>query len=304
MLISFQKLISLRSSIITSYSNFIENSPYARLMRLDKPVGYILLMMPTWWVITLTSQSFFKGIYFCIIFAIGSIIIRSAGVIINDLVDIKIDSQVERTKNRPLASAELSMLQGIKLLIILLSGAFLILLCLPLLAIYIGIIAVLPIIIYPFMKRLTYFPQIFLGFTFNVGILIAWITVTNELSWIAVLLYISTAFWTIGYDTIYAHQDKIDDSIIGIKSMAIKLANKTTVSVWALYKLTALGIAIVGLNTNMNIWFFILLVIATYQLYWQIHTVKLDVAEDCAKKFKSNIEFAFIVFFAILIGKL
>lgn len=285
-------------------NNQIITSKYARLMRLDKPMGFLLLMLPCLWAIGFAPISVLYKIGYSLFFALGAFVTRSAGCIINDIFDRHIDKKVDRTKNRPLASGEVSLKEAFVLLSVLLSIALLILLFLPKAAIYVGAISIIPIIIYPLLKRYTYYPQVFLGFVFNLGVIIAWITVYKSFSLSAILVYLSAVFWTIGYDTIYALQDKEDDLKAGVKSLAIKFGDNVSQLVWILYRISALSLFIMGLNTQMNWGFYILMAMATYHLYWQVETLEINNKDDSAKKFKSNLYFGILVLIAIWIGKI
>lgn len=300
--------------ILSIYQQLIGSSPYVRLLRLNNPTGFLLLLAPTWWAIAFAVHSLAQLAWFCFIFGLGAIIMRSAGCIINDLVDYKLDRLVLRTKTRPLASGELSKKKAMIILLVLLLLAFAILMILPEAAVKIGVFAVIPImayplalipiITYPFAKRFTFFPQVILGFTFNLGLLMAWAAVTTSLPWQAVVLYIATALWTVGYDTIYAYQDITDDALTGIKSMAIKVGEGGPAVIWVLYQIAISLICIVGLNMHMNAFFYVGMALAGYHMYWQTETLDIRDDKDCAHKFRSNVEFAFLVFIAILIGKI
>ena len=197
-----------------------------RLARLNEPIGTWLLLLPGWWSITLASSSWSNfRLYF--LFFIGAVIMRSAGCIINDIADINFDGLVERTKKRPLVKREITTFQAIVFLSFLLLIGFAILIQFNFFSIVVGACSLILVFIYPFMKRITFWPQAILGLTFNWGALLGWSTVTGELSFTAVALYFAGFFWTLGYDTIYAHQDKTDDALIGVKSTALKFGHKT-----------------------------------------------------------------------------
>jgi len=301
----FCGLLLIRSAITKIYFSFINiDNPIIRLMRLDKPVGYLLVVFPTWWVIGMTAQNPISILFFCLFFLVGAILVRGAGCIINDILDKEIDKKVARTKDRPLASDELTIKQALQILLVLLFFAVILLLMLPKDAVYIGIFAMIPISIYPLMKRVTYFPQVFLGFTFNIGVLIAWLTVAQNFGWPPVLIYFASVFWTLGYDTLYAYQDIKDDIKLNIKSTAIKFKEKGPKFVWYFYQITLALICIAGLHMHLNFGFFAMMSLAGYQLYWQIENIDILDEKNCAAKFKSNIEFACLVFAAVLIGRI
>ena len=205
--------------------------PYAVLMRLDRPIGWWLLLLPGWWGIMLGANGV-TGMYnadwrLMILFLIGAIIMRGAGCIINDLWDRDLDQQVERTKMRPLASGQISMLNAIMFLFFMLFTAFIILLQTSAITIFLGVLSLFFVATYPLMKRITWWPQAFLGLTFNFGALMGWGAATHHLGWEPFVLYAAGFFWTLGYDTVYAHQDKEDDQIVGIKSTAILFGERS-----------------------------------------------------------------------------
>jgi 4-hydroxybenzoate polyprenyl transferase len=285
-------------------SEFIANNPYCRLMRLNMPVGIALLLFPVWWAIAFASHSIWEALWAYVFFGVGAVIMRSAGCIINDLADMKIDRQVARTLNRPLASGELTIKQALCLLASLLGIALLMLFMLPKVVIIIGALSMIPIILYPFIKRLSYYPQVFLGITFNIGVLMAWLTLNERAFVPSFMLYIASIFWTIGYDTIYACQDAQDDAPIGVKSMALRFGHHTPDRVWQLYKLSLILLGLLGINTHLNIFFYIALGIATYHMYWQTSTLDYQNPKDCAGKFCSNVQLGWTVLIGILIGQL
>lgn len=213
--------------------------PYAMLARIDRPVGIWLLLLPALWSVMLASGGVLSlnrsDITLIILFFVGAVLMRSAGCVMNDLWDRKLDAKVERTKNRPLASGVLKPRHAIVFLALLLGGAFWILMQLSTVAILLGFLAFPLVALYPLMKRITWWPQFFLGITINAGILLGWASVTAIVELPAILLYVGAIFWTIGYDTIYAHQDKEDDMHAGIKSTAIKLGDRSRVWVYGFY---------------------------------------------------------------------
>lgn len=279
-------------------------SVYWRAMRMDKPAGIGLALLPSLWALAFAAEALWQILVYFPLFIIGAVVTRGAGCVINDLADRKFDIHVERTASRPIASGELSVRDALYFLAVLLTVALCILLLLPKTAILIGLFTMVPIVLYPYMKRFTYFPQIFLGLTFNLGVLIGWYTIKTTPSFTPIVLYISAVCWTIGYDTIYAHQDKTYDKEIGVKSMALKLEDKTPEALWTLYKLAGLFLALVGLLTHMNLLYYVGWGIAFYHLYWQTQTLKLDNPKNCAAKFESNVIFGLIILASALIGRL
>lgn len=210
---------------------------------------------------------------------------RSAGCVYNDIVDRKFDRLVERTSNRPLACGALSVSQAVALLIILLLSAAVVLLQLPTLTIMLGIASLALVFVYPWMKRITYWPQIFLGLTFNWGALMGWSAVNGSLNANVFWLYIAGIFWTLVYDTIYAHQDKDDDSIIGVKSTALKLGKRSKPFLSACAVCMVLSL---NLIQGADFSYYVAIVLVGSHLSWQILTVKLDDQASCMAKFKSN----------------
>lgn len=289
---------------LKAYKRLFTHSPYFRLMRLDKPIGIYLVLFPALWATLFAATELWQIFVFVPLFTVGAVIVRGAGCIINDMIDRKIDKSVERTKDRPLTKGEIDPRAATKFLIVLLVLASILLLALPNSAKIVSVLAIIPIICYPYMKYVTHYSQVFLGFVFNLGVIIAWLTVSEELNFIPFIIYLASAFWTIGYDTIYAHQDREDDKKLGLKSMAIKLDTKTPSVVWHLY-LSCMGLlCLVGLNLHLNFLFFLGLALATFHMNWQTSTVDINDPKNCHERFISNTEVGLIVFLAILLGRL
>jgi 4-hydroxybenzoate polyprenyl transferase len=273
-------------------------------MRLDKPIGIYLVLAPCLWTIAFAANSLWQIFVYIPVFILGAVIVRGIGCIINDMVDQKIDKNVERTKSRPLANGDLDNSAARKFLIILLAMAFILLLAIPNIAKIVAALSLIPIACYPYMKYVTYFPQVVLGLVFNLGVIIAWLTVSESFSFIPIIIYLAAAFWTIGYDTIYAHQDRDDDIKNGLKSLAIKLDKKTSLVVWQLY-LSSVGLlCLVGLNLHMNFIFFGGIALAAYHMYWQTATLDINDPKNCNERFFSNSEVGAIIFIAVLLGRL
>lgn len=277
--------------------------PYALLARLDRPIGIWLLLLPGWWAIALAAGGA-QGVsahvfWLMVLFAIGAVVMRAAGCIVNDLWDIDLDKQVERTSVRPLASGMLSKKQAVSFLFLLLLVGLVILLQMPVVTIMLGVISLPLIATYPLMKRVTYWPQAFLGLVFNFGALMGWSAVTGDLAWPAILLYISGIFWTLGYDTIYAAQDREDDALVGIKSTALKFGERIRVALVIFYMahLGAIGAAI-AMAAGWEQVVFMLPVAA--HLGWQVFTFKPDDPDNALKRFKSNRDYALIVWLILI----
>ena len=261
--------------------------PYARLARLDRPIGTWLLLFPGWWGIALAAQRW-PAPLLLVLFAIGAVAMRGAGCTLNDIADRDYDGQVARTRLRPLPSGAVSVPQAVVFLLLQLMIGAAVLFSLNRTTILLGA-AVLGLIgTYPFMKRITYWPQIFLGLNFNWGALIGWTAVTGALGWPPLLLYFGGVFWTIGYDTIYAHQDKEDDIRIGVKSSAIALGAHTRPWLFAFYAGALLLWSAAGYAAGLGAMFWAGLAGATVQLGWQAAVVATDDPADCLRKFRSN----------------
>ena len=284
---------------------FIKNLiPWYQLARYDKPIGFLLLLWPCLWSYVYGSIIFSYEIEIknIIYFVLGSILMRGAGCTWNDLLDKKYDSKVKRTKDRPLAANTVSINSAIIFLFLQLFFSLLILLQFNYLTKLIGFLSIVPIIIYPFMKRVTWWPQFFLGLTFNWGAILGWTSITNEISYHCIILYIGCIFWTIGYDTIYAHQDKVDDNFLGLKSTAIFLGDKTKYALFVFYIIFIITIVLIinmiGMK-NLLLNFFFLLIICLHLLS-QIFFLKIDDPDSCLKIFKSNNSLGLIIFLLFL----
>ena len=261
--------------------------PYARLARLDRPIGTWLLLFPGWWGIALASPRWPNPVLL-VLFAIGAVAMRGAGCTLNDIADRGYDAQVARTRLRPLPSGAVSVRQAIIFLLLQLAVGAAILFSFDRLTILLGAAVLGLIATYPFMKRITYWPQVFLGLNFNWGALIGWTAVTGALSWPSVLLYLGGLCWTIGYDTIYAHQDKEDDVRIGVKSSAIALGARTRPCLYVFYAAALLLWATAGFSAGLRLFLMAGLGGSALQLLWQAARVATDDPADCLAKFRSN----------------
>jgi 4-hydroxybenzoate polyprenyl transferase len=268
--------------------------PYLRLIRFDSHTGTLLLLFPCLWSLILASETFPKPWIF-IIFIVGSFLMRSSGCIINDIIDKDIDKLVARTFNRPLSSGELSVKQALTFLSCLLVVSLFLLLLLNKLTIVIGLLAIIPVVIYPFMKRFFNYPQAFLGITFNIGSLMAYSAIKDRIDLTAICLYVGACFWTMGYDTIYAHQDIEDDRKQGLKSTAITFGKDSHTFITFCYKAAAISIFLAAILSKINILFCLLLLIPFAHLFWQVRNVDLDNPGNCGKRFKSNVVFGLLV---------
>ncbi|HVO04686.1 MAG TPA: 4-hydroxybenzoate octaprenyltransferase [Candidatus Cybelea sp.] len=279
--------------------------PYLRLARIDRPIGTWLLLFPGWWSLALAAPAGkLPDGYAMVLFGIGALVMRGAGCTVNDMVDRDIDAKVARTAGRPLASGRLSFKQAVVFLALQLAVGLVILLQLQPLAIELGVFSLALIVTYPFMKRITWWPQAFLGLTFNWGALMGYAAVTNGLDWPPVLLYIAGFFWTLFYDTIYAHQDKEDDALIGVKSSARWLGQRTRP---ALFLFAAIMIALLMASVGAAGlgWAAKLGVIGVAgHLAWQALACDFDQPRDCLAKFKSNRQIGWILLAGLVLAKL
>jgi 4-hydroxybenzoate polyprenyltransferase len=268
--------------------------PYLRLMRLEKPIGWWLLLLPGWWSIMLASFGRPSN-ELLFLFLIGAIVMRGAGCTFNDIVDRDIDARVARTATRPLPAKQVSVRDAWAFLVAQLFVGAAILIQLQQFAIYVGLASLILIAVYPFLKRITYWPQAWLGLTFNWAALVGWAAVMGTLDTHAFLLYAAGFFWTLGYDTIYAHQDREDDALAGVKSSALALGTKTRPVLAIFYALT-LGLLFAAIvMPNMQPLSMALLALAGVHLAWQIATLDINDAANCLKRFKSNRDFGLLV---------
>ncbi len=274
--------------------------PYILLARLDRPIGIWLLLLPGLWSIWLAAERFEpKALWISLLFLIGAITMRAAGCVINDIWDRDLDKQVERTRIRPLASGQVIIRHAVIYLLGLLIIGLAILLQMNTLTIILGICALPLIIAYPLMKRITWWPQAFLGLTFNAGALMGWAAMEGSVGLSALLLYIGGIFWTLGYDTIYAHQDIEDDIMAGIKSTARKFGNFSKYWVVGFYTLATLCIATAA--ALVNIWGCVLLLPMALHFYWQISEWKLADAASSLCIFKSNRDCGLLILVVIVL---
>jgi len=230
---------------------------------------------------------------------------RSAGCIVNDIADKNFDKRVERTKNRPIASEKISIKFAISCVITLCFLAFLVLINFNKFTILMALISMPFAFTYPLMKRFTHWPQLFLGITFNYGLVLAWISIKNEISIIPLIFYFGAIFWTLGYDTIYGYQDIKDDEIIGVKSTSIKFKNNPKIFLFTCYLVFIASLILIGVLMNFKIYYYLFLIVPLTQLMlFQICKLNINKNNDCLIKFKSNNLLGFVVFINLLIGKI
>ncbi len=281
---------------------------FIELTRLNKPIGYMLLFWPCLWGLTIAYDfnSELEIFYFySLLFLLGSMLMRSAGCIVNDIVDKNFDKKVERTKNRPIASGKVSIKRATIYSFILCGLAFLVLINFNKLTILMALLSMPLAFTYPLMKRFTYWPQLFLGITFNYGLVLAWISINNSINLVPIIFYFGAIFWTLGYDTIYGYQDIKDDEIIGVKSTSIKFKNNPKKFISLCYIFFFLSLILVGILMAFKVSYFISLVFTLFHLtFYQIKNLEVSNPNMCLVKFKSNNLLGLIVFINILIGKI
>ncbi len=280
--------------------------PYAHLARWDRPIGTWLVLLPALWGVFLAtiqngnSIVNFELLQIVIIFILGAFLIRGAGCTVNDIWDRNFDKKVVRTKNRPLASGRITLRAAIIFAILQFLLGFILLLQLNFLTIVFGIISVIPICVYPLMKRITWWPQLVLGVVFNWGVLMGWSAVSNNIELPAILLYLAAVFWTLGYDTIYAHQDKEDDDRLGIKSTALLLGKNSYIWIVIFYfiMILLLTISIYLVKSDLSL---LLVLLPALHLFWQVKKLDINSQNSCLKIFKSNQITGWLILLSILI---
>ena len=281
---------------------------YIELTRIKKPIGIMLLFWPCIWGLTIAynfEDSIYIYIFYTVLFFLGSTLMRSAGCIINDIVDKNFDKKVRRTKSRPIASGKISVIEAFIFAVLLCIIAFFVLIQFNFLTIILAIGSMPLAFTYPYMKRFTYWPQLYLGITFNYGIILGWSSINENVSIIPIIFYLGAIFWTLGYDTIYGYQDIKDDEIIGVKSTSIKFKTNPKKFVTICYLITLTLICMTGLMMNFKYVFFIFMIIPIlHMFFYQIKNLNINNDLNCLRIFKSNNLFGFIIYINIIIGKL
>lgn len=277
--------------------------PYARLSRLDRPIGTWLLLFPCWWGLALGAETW-PSVALLALFALGAVVMRGAGCTYNDIVDRDFDRRVARTADRPIPSGAVSVRQALAWLLIQLGIGLAILLLLNPTAIALGVLSLALVFTYPLMKRVTWWPQFFLGLAFNWGALMGYAAAAGTIGLPSVLLYAAGILWTLGYDTIYAHQDKEDDAVIGVKSSALRLGPRTRAALFLFYGLAVVLLTAAGLAAQLGPAFYLFLTAGSAQLMWQAARVDTGSPADCLAKFKSNRLFGWLVLAGIVAGRL
>jgi 4-hydroxybenzoate polyprenyltransferase len=278
--------------------------PYLRLVRFDRPIGAWLLLFPCWWGQTLAELSIgraYPNPWYLALFFAGAFLMRGAGCTYNDIVDRDYDAGVARTAARPIPSGQISVAEARMFLAVLCLAGLVVLLQFNLFTIALGAASLVLVAVYPFMKRLTYWPQLVLGLTFKWGALVGWAAVTGSLALVPVMLYAGCVLWTVGYDTIYAHQDKEDDLAIGLKSTALKFGDATPQWLVAFYAGAVLLWAVAAALAGARLAFFLALGLAGAQLAWQVATLNTADAGNCLVRFKSNRWIGWLLFLGLAV---
>ena len=281
---------------------------FLELTRLKRPIGYMLLFWPCSWGLTLAydfSNNLDLYFFYLFLFFLGSVLMRSAGCIINDIADKEYDKKVSRTKNRPIASGKISVFSGLIYSSILCLLALLVLINFNYFTIILAFSSMPLAFTYPLMKRFTYWPQLFLGITFNYGLILGWTSIENQINLFPVILYFGAIFWTLGYDTIYGFQDIKDDEIIGLKSTSIKFKSNPLIFLITCYSIFYLSLLVIGYLMNLNKFYYIFSLIVFLQIFFlQIKKLDINKPESCLKTFKSNNILGLLVLINLMIGKL
>ena len=277
------------------------------LTRLKKPIGFMLLFWPCAWGLTVAydfSDEKITYFFYLFLFLSGAVLMRSAGCIINDIADKEYDKKVSRTKNRLIANGKISVKRGFFYSSVLCLIALIVLLQFNNFTILLALGSMPLAFTYPLMKRYTYWPQLFLGITFNYGLILGWTSITNEINLIPIIFYFGAIFWTLGFDTIYGYQDINDDEIIGLKSTSIKFKDNSKLFISLCYLIFSIILILLGWLSKYNIFYFMLQIIISFQLfYYQVYKLNIKNSKLCLNIFKSNNILGFLVFLSLIIGK-
>lgn len=277
--------------------------PYLRLARADRPIGFFLLALPCFWSVALAGRSIeapYPDPWLLFLFAVGAVAMRAAGCTYNDIVDREIDAQVARTRSRPLPSGQVSVTAAVLFMLALCLVGLAVLLSLNSFSVLLGLCVIPIVALYPFMKRISHWPQAVLGLAFNWGALMGWAAVLGSLDAAPVLLYAGAIAWTIGYDTIYAHQDREDDALIGMKSTALRFGRATKTWLSAFYGFAWSAMLVAGWLSGAGAVFVLGMGLAGAQLAWQVATLDIDDADNCLARFRSNRDFGLLIFVAVM----
>ena len=281
---------------------------FIELTRIKKPIGYMLLFWPCAWGLTIAYD--FNGelttyIFYMLLFLSGAILMRSAGCIVNDIFDKNFDKKVFRTKNRPITSNKISVKIGIFYSLFLCLLALVVLIQFNYFTILLALGSMPLAFTYPLMKRYTYWPQLFLGITFNYGLILGWTAIKSEINLIPLIFYLGAVFWTLGYDTIYGFQDLKDDEIIGLKSTSIKFKHKPNLFLTICYLMFFFSLITIGILLKLSLIFYFMLVAVAFQLYFlQIRKLNIKSSKICLSIFKSNNNIGFLVLLSLFLGKI
>lgn len=276
--------------------------PYFRLARLDRLIGTWLLLFPCWWAVALAGvadRKPFPNLWYLFLFTVGAFLMRGSGCAYNDYIDRDIDAKVARTANRPIPSGQVSPNQALLFAVALAVVALGILVQFNLFTIELGIVSLALVAIYPFMKRYTYWPQVILGLAFNWGALVGWTAVKGSLAWPALLLYAGSVCWTVGYDTIYAHQDKNDDRTLGLRSTALRFGENTATWIGGFYSAAVLLWLCAGFIAGAHLIFVTAVVLVSLQLSWQVVTLDTNDPRSCLRRFRSNRDVGIALFLGL-----
>lgn len=278
--------------------------PYALLMRLDRPIGSWLLFLPGLWAFAMVAPDWRQGLWLTALFGLGAVLMRGAGCVVNDLWDRDLDRLVERTAGRPLASGALRARHALVFLALVLAVALLILLQLNRTAQVLGVASLIPVVLYPLAKRVTDWPQAVLGVIFSWAAPMGYAAVTGGLDAAAFALWAAGFFWILGYDTIYAHQDREDDALVGIRSSALRLGEKTRPFLILCYGLTMALLVLAGWLAGLTPWYLLGLTLPGAMLARQV--IQLDIADPalCLRLFKANRDVGLAIAVAFLLGRL
>ena len=280
---------------------------FVELTRLKKPIGYMLLFWPCAWGLTIAydfSSDIKIYFFYLLLFFLGSVLMRSAGCIVNDILDRKFDKEVSRTKHRPIASGKITVNFGLFYSSLLCLFAFFVLINFNLFTIILALASMPLAFTYPLMKRYTYWPQLFLGITFNYGLLLGWTSIKGEIDIIPIILYLGAIFWTLGYDTIYGFQDIEDDEIIGVKSTSIKFKESPKIFLTICYLIFILVLVITGIKLELNKIFFLgIFLIMMHLFFFQVFRLDKNDKIKCLNIFKSNNFLGLMISISIILGK-
>ena len=281
---------------------------FIELTRLKKPIGYMLLFWPCAWGLTIAydiSENLNTYFFYTILFFLGAVLMRSAGCIVNDILDRKFDKKVSRTKNRPLASGKISVSLGLIYAAILCLLAFLVLINFNYFTIIFALASMPLAFTYPLMKRFTYWPQLFLGVTFNYGLILGWTSINSTITLIPLVFYFGAIFWTLGYDTIYGYQDIKDDEIIGLKSTSIKFKKNPYTFLFLCYTIFIFSLLLTGYLMKLNSIFYLLIMVIIFQMFYsQLKKLNIKHTASCLKIFKSNNLLGLLVLLSLAVGKI